>query len=84
MGSEMCIRDSDDTVLMAVMQKIADDLGLALSPEILSYTIARMERSFTAARQTVEMIDSIALARKKKASLAMVREIMDSMEPRLL
>ena len=74
----------DDTVLMAVMQKIADDLGLALSPEILSYTIARMERSFTAARQTVEMIDSIALARKKKASLAMVREIMDSMEPRLL
>lgn len=78
------ITSPDDTVLIAVMQKIADDLGLALDPEICRYIIARIERSFTTARQTVEMIDSIALARKKKASLAMVREILDSIEPRLL
>ena len=78
------ISDPDDAVLRAVMRKIADDRGLALEPEVLGYAASRMERSFSAARRTVEMIDAMSLARKKGASIAMVREILDAMEPRLL
>ena len=78
------ITSPDDAVLQAVMRKIADDRGLALEPEVLRYAASRMERSFSAARRTVEMIDGMSMARKKGASMAMVREILDGLEPRLL
>ena len=78
------IASPDDAVLVAVMRKIADDRGLALEPEALRYAASRMERSFSAARKTVEMIDKLSMARKKGASMAMVREVLDTLEPRLL
>ena len=78
------ITSPDDAVLSAVMRKIADDRGLALGPEVLRYAVSRMERSFSAARKAVELLDGISLARKGKPTLAMAREVLDGLEPRLL
>ena len=78
------IASPDDEVLLAMMRKIADDRGLALDAEILNYAVSRMERSFAVARRTVEMLDGVSMARKRKASLAMAREILDGLAPRLL
>lgn len=78
------ITTPDDEVLVAVMQKHADDLGLALDGEIARYISNRIERSFTAARHAVRQINEVALRRKKKVSLAMARDILDHLEPRLL
>lgn len=78
------ITPPDDAVLLAVMHKIADDIGLALDPDVSRYIVSRIERSFASARQMIEMIDGIALARKKKATVAVAREILDGLEPRLI
>ena len=78
------ITSPDDAVLLAMMQKIADDRGLALDPDILRYAVSRMERSFSVASRAVEMLDGASMARKKKVSLAMARDILDGLEPRLL
>ena len=78
------ITSPDDAVLLAMMRKIADDRGLALEPGILRYAVSRMERSFSVARKAVEMIDEASMSKKKKANLAMARDILDQLEPRLL
>ena len=77
------ITTPDDDVLIAVMQKHADDLGLALDGEIARYILQRIERSFTAARHAVSQINAVAMRRKKKVSLALVRDILDQIQPRL-
>jgi chromosomal replication initiation ATPase DnaA len=74
----------DDEVLVAVMQKHADDLGLALDGEVARYMSNRIERSFSAARYAVEQIKDVALQRKKKVNLAMARDILDKLEPRFI
>lgn len=78
------ITPPDDAVLVAVMQKHADDLGLALDGDIARYMSNRIERSFSAARHVVAQINNVALRRKKKVTLAMVRDILDTLEPRLI
>ena len=78
------ITPPDDAMLVAVMQKHADDLGFALDGDTARYIATRMERSFHAARQIIQKINIMALRRKKKVNLAMVRDILDQNEPRLL
>lgn len=78
------ITPPDDTLLMALVQKHADDLGLALDGEVARYIVERMERSFSAAKAIIAAINALALARKKKATISMAREVLDQHQPRLL
>ena len=74
----------DDQILIAVMQKHADDLGFALDGDIARYITNRIERSFSASKKIIGQINAVALRRKKKVNLAMVRDILDQTEPRLI
>ncbi len=78
------ITTPDDEALISVMHKVADDIGLALTPEASRYIASRIERSFDVACKVIEKIDKLALSRKKTASLLLVRQVLDDIEPRLL
>jgi len=78
------ITTPDDEVLMALVQKHADDLGLALDGEVARYIVGRMERSFSSARIIIAAVNAVAMARKKKVSVSLVREVLDQHQPRLL
>lgn len=78
------ITTPDDNLLMALVQKHADDLGLALDGEVARYIVGRMERSFTSARTTIAAVNALALARKRKVTISMAREVLDQQHPRLL
>jgi len=78
------ITTPDDSLLTALVQKHADDLGLALDGEVVRYIVGRMERSFSSARAIIAATNALALARKKKVTISMAREVLDQQQPRLL
>ena len=78
------ITTPEDEVRIAVMQKIADDIGLALSLEACQYIASRTKRSFATLSEIIDTIDKTTLMRKKKVSIALLGEIIDEMEPRLI
>jgi len=68
----------DDDLLVAVMAKQFADRGLEVNEDVLRYVASRVERSFAAAAEVVARIDRAALARQRKVTLALAREIIAS------
>jgi len=69
----------DDALLMAVMMKRAFDRKLPLTPNILAYAAARLERSFAAADTFVARVDALALSEKRKPGMAHARAALAQM-----
>jgi chromosomal replication initiation ATPase DnaA len=70
------LQGPDDVLLSAVMVKLAADRQLALGPDLISYAVLRMERSFVAARRLVEAIDARALRDKTRPTKPMIASLL--------
>ncbi len=70
------IRPPDDGLLEAVLVKLFADRQLRVGPDVLAFLLARMERSFAAARALVAAIDEAALAQRREISVALARAVM--------
>lgn len=67
----------DEALISAVLVKLFADRQLKVSPEVVSYMLARMERSFAAARELVAAIDERALAERREITVPLVRDVVD-------
>ena len=74
----------DDGLLKAVLAKHFIDRQCAVSEQVLNYIMSRMERSFLAAQQVSAEMDALALSRKVPVSLTIARQVLDSLEKRLI
>ena len=74
------IEPPDDGLLEALLAKLFADRQLAVDRGTVIFTVARMERSFDAARRLVGAIDRTALATHRRPSLGLVREVMERLE----
>lgn len=70
------LQGPDDALLSAVMVKLAADRQLALGPDLISYAVLRMERSFVAARHLVGAIDARALRDKTRPTKPMIAALL--------
>ena len=68
------IKAPDDDLLSCLIVKLFMDRQIMVSPEIINYIIANMQRSFSFARKLVEETDKISLSRKRAVSLPIVKE----------
>jgi chromosomal replication initiation ATPase DnaA len=66
----------DDALLAAVMVKLFADRQLVVGNEVVQYLVARMERSFEAARRIVAALDREALATHRRIALPLARDIL--------
>ncbi len=66
----------DDELLAAVLVKLFADRQLRVGVEVVEYLVARMERSFAAARALVEALDRAALARRHRVTVPLAREVL--------
>jgi len=64
----------DDTLIEAVLVKLCADRQLIVGPEVITYLLARMERSFAAARSLVERLDRAALASGRRVTVPFLKE----------
>lgn len=69
----------DDELLTAVIIKQFMDRQIIIPAEVIAYIIPRIERSFAAAGDIVRRIDRLALSRKRKITIPLVREILEIM-----
>ncbi len=67
------IADPDDTVLGAVMRKMFEDRQLPVGEDIIPFLLARMERSYSAARSIAAEIDRLTLAERRQVTIPLAR-----------
>jgi chromosomal replication initiation ATPase DnaA len=65
----------DDALLRAVLAKLFADRQLAVDEALLSFLLARIERSFSAARSAVERLDREALRRGRPVNRALAADL---------
>ena len=71
------IEGPDDALLQALLQKNFSERQLVAPGNVVQYLVARMERSFAAARDVVARMDRLSLANKSEISLTLARRVMN-------
>ena len=66
----------DDRLLRALIVKFCADRQLAVDESLVGYLVGRIERSYAAARQTVELLDSESLRLGRPVSRALAAELL--------
>ena len=74
------IKPPDDMLLGSVLIKLFADRQLSATSDVISYILPRMERSFDAARDIVAKTDALALARKRKITVPLLRDVLTAMQ----
>lgn len=74
------IRSPDDELLCGLLVKLFMDRQLFITPELITYLINNMQRSFSYARKIVTEIDNVSLACKRAISIAIIREAISNLE----
>lgn len=73
------IGEPDDEMLSALILKLFSDRQLTVSPEIITYMLNNMQRSFSYCNKLIEEIDNISLARKRAISINIVKEALQTL-----
>jgi chromosomal replication initiation ATPase DnaA len=68
----------DDTLLAAVLVKLFADRQIEAEPAVIAYLIARMERSFEAARRLVAALDRRALELRRPITVPLARDVLNT------
>ena len=67
----------DDALLRAVLVKLFADRQIKTDESLVTYLLARLERSFAAARAAVDAIDREALRRKRPVTQALAADVLE-------
>jgi chromosomal replication initiation ATPase DnaA len=70
------IHPPDDELMAALVVKLFADRQLQVGMDVVLFMVARMERSFEAARALVATIDARALESRRAVTVPLVREIL--------
>lgn len=68
----------DDALLGAVLVKLFADRQLQVDPGLISWLVGRMDRSFATARAVVAALDARALASRRRITIRLAAELLDS------
>ena len=66
----------DDLLLRALIVKFCADRQLVVDESVVSYLTSRIERSYTAARQAIELLDTEALRLGRPVTRALAAELL--------
>lgn len=69
----------DDMLITAVLMKLFADRQLNVDRDVPGYMLARMERSFDAARRMVSVIDEAALISRRNVTVRFVGDVLNRM-----
>lgn len=68
----------DDALLQAILVKQFTDRQIQVSPDLITWLLRRIDRSFDAARRTVEVLDAAALAEGRPVTRTLARRLLDN------
>lgn len=70
----VAIRPPDEALIRAILVKQFADRQLRVDPELVSYLVTRLDRSFAAAAMAVETLDRAALAARRAPTIPFARD----------
>lgn len=73
------IAEPDDLLCGMLLQKLLGRRGLQVSPETLSYIVARIERSYVAVMRAVDLLDGLAMSRKRAVTVRLAKDVLAQM-----
>ncbi len=71
------IAPPDDAMIEAVLVKLFADRQLRVGPEVISFVLARMERTFDAARTVVAALDRTAMQGRRAITVPLARDVLE-------
>jgi DnaA regulatory inactivator Hda len=74
------ISPPDDDLIVGLLLKLFADRQIQANPQIISYVLPRIERSFASLTELVAAIDRRALAEKRAVTLPLVRSVMEELQ----
>lgn len=77
-AATVALEPPDDALLAAVMVKQFADRQNVITPDLISYLVLRVERSFTAARDVASALDAYAIANKRPITRRLAAEVLDN------
>lgn len=66
----------DEELIAALLVKLFADRRLQVTQDVVLYALPRMDRSFAAARRLVADLDRVALGRRRKVTIPLLREVL--------
>lgn len=79
-GAQSAVLDlPDDALLTALLAKSFGERQLNVPPNVLTYLVRHMDRSFETARNVVEALDRTSLAQRRAITVRMAREVLDNL-----
>jgi len=75
-ATHVALEPPDDALLAAVLVKLFSDRQIRVSPQLIDFLLARIERSLSQARAVVAALDARALALKRPISRQFAAEIL--------
>jgi chromosomal replication initiation ATPase DnaA len=75
-AAAVAIGSPDEALIGALLVKLFADRQMRVEHGVVTYLLARMERSFDAARGLVAALDRAALAGKRPVTLALARQVL--------
>ncbi|MEG3620174.1 DnaA/Hda family protein [Magnetovibrio sp. PR-2] len=73
------ISPPDDALLTALIVKQFADRQLHIDADVLSYMLARMERSFGGVRRLITAVDDEAMVQKRAITVPLVRQVLEKL-----
>ncbi|MCF8483245.1 MAG: DnaA regulatory inactivator Hda [Rhodospirillum sp.] len=73
--------EPDDELMAMVLLKLFADRSADVDPGVISYLVARMERSFAAVRDLVERADALALSERRRITVPLARRALEARNP---
>ncbi|MCG6882495.1 MAG: chromosomal replication initiator DnaA [Silicimonas sp.] len=75
------IEPPDDALLAAVIVKLFSDRQLDIAPAVISWLVARIDRSFAEAQRVVALLDQAALAEGRAVTRALAQRVLTENDP---
>ena len=66
----------DDALLGGLLIKLFNDRQTSVTPEVVAYLLARMERSFAEARRLVDVLDRTAIDERRRVTVPLARRVL--------
>ena len=76
-GQQLELADPEDAELEMLLVKWAQDRQLQLDMAVVKYVLPRVERSPKALQSFLEKVDHLALARQRKITVPLVKEVLE-------
>ncbi|MBR9826632.1 MAG: hypothetical protein GYB36_12660 [Alphaproteobacteria bacterium] len=73
------LKEPDDDMLTRLMRKQLHDRRAPIQPGVIEYLLPRMERSVSATRRLVDLLDKHALVKRTAITRSVAREVLDSL-----